>query len=80
MPPTFNELYAIALGLPDDDRAALADLLWESLTHDKQQTVAEAWAAEVQRRMELSRRGEGMWLSEDEVNRRMDAKYGLLRD
>jgi putative addiction module component (TIGR02574 family) len=78
MSPTFNQLYTTALGLPQEDRAALADLLWESLDQEKQQTVAEAWAAEVQRRMEMSRRGQGAWLSEEEVNRRMDAKYGPL--
>jgi putative addiction module component (TIGR02574 family) len=80
MSPTGNQLLESALTLSDDERAELADRLWESLDGDTQDEIAEAWAAEIQRRMAMSARGEGHWISEDEVNRRLDAKYGPLLD
>lgn len=80
MSPTGNQLFETALTLSDDERAELADRLWRSVDGDTQEEIAEAWAAEVKRRIDMIERGEGHWVSEEEVNRRLDAKYGPLLD
>jgi putative addiction module component (TIGR02574 family) len=80
MSPAANQLFKSALGLSEDDRAELADQLWRSIDEDTQEEVAEAWAVEIKRRLEMIDRGEGHWVSEEELNRRLDAKYGRLPD
>ena len=49
MPPSIAELEAQALRLSPEDRAHLADKLLSSLASDP--TVEDAWAAEVDRRI-----------------------------
>jgi putative addiction module component (TIGR02574 family) len=80
MSPTANQLFESALALSDDDRAELADRLWRSIDGDTQEEVADAWAMEIKRRLTMIERGEGHWVSEEELNRRLDAKYGPLLD
>ena len=45
------ELFRQAAGLPENDRAALAGLLIESLDRDSESGAAAAWIDEVQRRI-----------------------------
>ena len=80
MSPTANQLIETALTLPDDERAQLADRLWESLDGETQEEVAAAWSAEISRRLEMIHRGEGHWVSGEELNRRLEAKHGPLLD
>jgi putative addiction module component (TIGR02574 family) len=75
-----EQLFESALGLSENERAELADRLWRSIDGDTQEEVAAAWAAEIKRRIEAADRGEGQWLTEEEVNKRLDAKYGPLQD
>ena len=80
MSPTANKLFESALGLSEDERAELADRIWRSIDGDTQQEVAEAWAAEIKRRIEAADRGEGHWVSQEELDERLEAKYGPLQD
>jgi len=80
MSPVANQLFESALHLSDDERAELADRIWRRIDGDTQEEIAAAWAAEIKRRIEASDRGEGHWLTEEEVNQRLEAKYGPLQD
>jgi len=75
-----DQLFASAMTLSENERARLADRLWESLDGDTQEEITDAWSAEIKQRLEMIERGEGQWVSEDELNRRLDAKYGPLLD
>lgn len=48
---TVTELFHQASELPEQDRAALAGLLIESLESERDPGVDEAWAAEIERRV-----------------------------
>ena len=60
-----------ALELPVTDRAELAGSLLESLDHAKDESVEQAWEAEIIRRMEDLDAGRVQPLSHDEVLRRL---------
>lgn len=51
MVTTTNELFQRALSLKEDERAALASLLLESLDTEVEEGVEAAWLEEVERRM-----------------------------
>lgn len=51
MATTTNELFQRALSLKEDERAALASLLLESLDTEVEEGVEAAWLEEVERRM-----------------------------
>jgi len=80
MSPTMNALCEAALALPRDERATLAAILTDSLQEDDGGKTATPWDDEIKRRMEAARRGEGHWLTEEEVNQRLEAKHGPLHD
>lgn len=48
---TVTELFREAADLPEEDRAALAGLLIESLESERDPDVDETWAAEIERRI-----------------------------
>ena len=73
-----EQLYEAALGLSEDESAELADRLWESIDGDTQEEIAAAWATEIKRRLDMIERGEGHFLTHEEVWQRLDAKYGKL--
>ena len=78
---TTDQLFAAVLSLPRDERKLLSIILEETLEDDAEPAeVAAAWDAEIKRRIEAADRGEGHWLTEEEVNQRLDAKYGPLQD
>jgi putative addiction module component (TIGR02574 family) len=77
---TVDQLFESALNLPEDERATLADRIWESIDGDTQEEITAAWAAEIKRRIEAADRGEVKFLSHEEVWQRIDAKYGKLED
>lgn len=60
-----ERLEAAALALPRGERARLAQRLIESLDDDPQ--VEEAWAAEIQRRLDSIDRGEVEMIPADQV-------------
>jgi putative addiction module component (TIGR02574 family) len=61
-----RDLYEEAAELPADDRVELVDLLLETLTADTE-TVEEAWAAEIGRRMAEYRAGRARTVSWEEL-------------
>ena len=77
---TLNQLADAALSLPRDQRAVLAAILEDSLDEEDLAEVSAAWDAEIQRRLSAIDRGEATLLTEEEVNRRLEAKYGPLLD
>ena len=66
-----NELLKKALELPATDRAELAGSLIESLDHAEDKSVADAWEAEIVRRMEDLDSGRVKPDSLDEFRRRL---------
>jgi putative addiction module component (TIGR02574 family) len=66
-----TELLKQALELPVTDRAELAGSHLESLDHTKDESVEQAWEAEIIRRMEDLESGRIRPLSHDEVLRRL---------
>jgi putative addiction module component (TIGR02574 family) len=81
MSQTADQLFEAVLALPRQDRATLAAILAESLEEDDDPAeVAAAWDEEIKRRVEAADRGEGHWLTEEEVKRRLESKYGPLLD
>ncbi|MEW6486917.1 MAG: addiction module protein [Thermodesulfobacteriota bacterium] len=65
MPLAPQELEAAALTLPRCDRARLAQRLLESLDEDSE--VEQAWAAEVERRLDEHDRGQVQAIPGEEV-------------
>jgi putative addiction module component (TIGR02574 family) len=65
------ELYEKASGLSDEDRAELAGLLLQSLDHEPDEGVEEAWAAEIERRMADYRAGRVKTIPWSEVRARL---------
>jgi len=67
-----EDLFAKAVTLPEQDRAALAALLLDSLEDDASgEDVEEAWAAEVQRRMANYRAGNVQTIGWTELRERL---------
>jgi putative addiction module component (TIGR02574 family) len=67
-----EDLFAKAVTLPEDDRAALAALLLDSLEDEaSDENVEEAWAAEVQRRMANYRAGNVQTIGWTELRERL---------
>ncbi|HUP59771.1 MAG TPA: addiction module protein [Thermoanaerobaculia bacterium] len=66
-----QELYAKAAELPPGERAELAGLLLESIEEVRDEGVEEAWAAEIQRRMEDYRAGRVKTIPWAEVRARL---------
>lgn len=62
-----------ALTLPEEDRAALADALTESLERDDGDLSAE-WKQAIARRIEAIERGESRLIPGDEVEARIRAR------
>ena len=62
----FTESDLLVVKLPDDDRAALAERLWESLDEDKMAEDAE-FAAELERRAVEAQRGPSVLIPWEQV-------------
>ena len=69
MIPTLDALYQAALALPEDQRAALADRLLESLSMDVPSHLHPAWREEVRRRAAQIDAGEVQPVPWEEVKR-----------
>ncbi len=83
MSPATNELFKAAQALPESERIELASALWETLDEeadDPQIELSPEWQAEIRRRIEESDRGEGISLTEEEVEQRLRDRYGPLPD
>lgn len=79
MSQTAEQLLAAAMTLPNSERVALASALWES-AEEPACALSPQWRAEILRRKRESDRGEGVSLSEEEVEQRLRDRYGPLPD
>jgi putative addiction module component (TIGR02574 family) len=70
MSPDVSDLLKRALALPVDERAALANTLLDSL-ETPNQSVEEAWDAEVARRMEDLKTGKAVTVPWEELHREL---------
>jgi putative addiction module component (TIGR02574 family) len=70
MSPEVSELLRLALALPVDERAVLANTLLDSL-EPANQSVAEAWDEEVRRRMEEMKAGSTVTVSWEQLHREL---------
>ncbi|MEA2414003.1 MAG: putative addiction module component [Thermoanaerobaculia bacterium] len=67
-----EDLFAKAATLPEDERAALAALLLDSLEDESREEGAEqAWAVEVERRMASYRAGNVQTIAWSELRERL---------
>jgi putative addiction module component (TIGR02574 family) len=80
MSQTAEQLLAAAMGLSDSERVALASALWESVEEEPACSLSPQWRTEILRRKGESDRGEGVSLSEEEVEQRLKDRYGPLPD
>ncbi|HEY2414808.1 MAG TPA: addiction module protein [Pirellulaceae bacterium] len=67
------------LALPRKDKVTLLTLLEDSLADDDS-TAADAYDAEIKRRIESTDRGDATLISHEEVKRRLGPKYGKKAD
>jgi putative addiction module component (TIGR02574 family) len=79
MSRTAEQVLEAAMKLPEAERAELASVLWESI-EAPEQTLSLEWRAEIRRRIAESDRGEGVSLTEEEVEQRLRDRYGPLPD
>ena len=70
MSPEISDLLKRALALPDDERAALANSLLDSLERANE-SVQEAWDEEVARRIEDLKAGRAVTVAWQEVHREL---------
>jgi putative addiction module component (TIGR02574 family) len=66
-----QQLLDQAMALPAEERAKLAEKLLESLDHDNQREIDEAWLDEVQRREAALEAGETSTIPAEDVFRRL---------
>lgn len=74
MKSSTKEILDRALEMPENDRAAIAERLIESLDAEPDRDVEEAWQREVQRRLSELDRGEIECVPWEEIKARMEAK------
>jgi putative addiction module component (TIGR02574 family) len=65
-----SELLRRALALPDEERAALANTLLESLD-GRDQSVQEAWDEEIERRMDALKAGNAVTVPWEDLRREL---------
>jgi len=74
------ELYEEASELNESDRAQLAGLLLESVEHDPEQDVEQAWVEEIDRRLKSVDDGSATMIPWEEVKRRTHEKLARSFD
>lgn len=75
MPREAAELLRDALSLPEEQRAALADTLWESLDSEVDEGAEDAWRQEILRRWREIDSGAVTLIPWDDVRTRLWAKF-----
>ena len=71
-----DEITRAAMAMPDRQRAALADALWESL--DDQADVNAAWTGEISSRVDDIVNGRVQLLTREEVDARVAASLAAV--
>jgi putative addiction module component (TIGR02574 family) len=73
MSPEVERLLAEAMALPEDERAALAAVLQDSVGNGSpQEEIDAAWGAEIQRRLAAVRSGEVQLIASEDVERELE--------
>ena len=82
MSPNTSQLLQAARSLSRAERAELASAIWDTVEDEMEKDVvlAPEWKAEIRKRIEESDRGDGITLSEEEVEQRLRERYGPLPD
>jgi putative addiction module component (TIGR02574 family) len=80
MSQTAEQLLEAAMALPEGERAQLASALWESIDNQGEVALSLEWQAEIAKRIQAMDAGEVQLLTEEEVNDRLQKKYGPLFD
>jgi putative addiction module component (TIGR02574 family) len=75
-----NELFDAAMALSPSERVELATRILETVDDDAPVELSPEWKAEIKRRLDEIDRGEGTWLSEEEVEQRLRTRYGTLEN
>jgi len=70
MSPEVSDLLKRALALPDDERAALANMLLDSLEM-RDESIQEAWDKEVARRMKDLKDGKAVTVPWEQLHREL---------
>ena len=70
MSATLAEIEQEALALPAEDRARLADKLWESISESQAFLLHEAWTDEIERRRMENREGKAAPVPGETVSRK----------
>jgi len=78
MSPEVSNLLKLALALPIEERAALANTLLDSL-ETTSQCVQEAWDEEVSRRMEDLKAGKAVTVPWEQLHRELLAMVNSVR-
>ena len=71
-----QNVFDAALELPEPQRAALAERLWESLDGGSQTQIADAWATELRRRWDAVESGDAQLTDGATAMSEMRRKYG----
>ena len=71
----FEKVRDAALDLPVEERAWLAEQLWDSARTAKEREIDEAWMAEVERRVQSIEDGTAELIPAEQVFRELRAKY-----
>jgi len=80
MSPIATEVLQAAMGLPQSERAEVANCLWESVEGFASPEIAAAWEAEIAERVRASDAGEIKSIPAEEVHARLKAKHGFFGD
>ncbi len=80
MSPEATQVLQAALNLSYDDRSEIAIRLSESIAAFASPEIAAAWQEEIERRIKEADESNVPSLSEKEVWRRLDEKFGPLPD
>jgi putative addiction module component (TIGR02574 family) len=80
MSPAAAQLLEAAKKLSVNDRDELADAIWRTIDEELPVTLSPEWKAEIKRRIEESDRGEVVYLTDEEVDARLKARFPFLRD
>jgi putative addiction module component (TIGR02574 family) len=70
MSAALAEIEQEAMALPPNQRAQLADRLWESLASTSSSPLTEGWTAEIERRRQEVAEGSAKPVSGEEVSRK----------
>ena len=79
MSQKLDQLSHSAMDLPPNERAELAERIWDSITAEEQADIEQAWRIEVDRRIEEAERRGAPGIPAEEVLNEIEADLRLGR-